>query len=194
MNAIGANQLTKLSKEKFDVRTPQEELDIVHQTIAGIAKLGGELLALPLSICHVSDVVINNLKNEGYAINIENRDVEKGKFYDTLYISWYRWNILSKTNSSVIYRPQRGMLEESVRDAMIFENAVKMKEYLVNHYKGIFGRKMFTADDIVLHGDEEGYKDERIGWEDVRHVCVKRMGNEVFEKPACIGMWATKWK
>lgn len=196
MNVYDAIDLRRTAKKNYvgDSLDSLRQLHLVHEIISGLAQLGGRLVALPMSVCPISDYTIQSLIDEGFKVNIEHRDVLRGKFYDTVYISWYEWNVTPKTDSNVIYRPQRGGLEESVRDAIVFENAVKMKEYLVNHYKGIFGRKMFTADDIILYGDKEGYEDERIGWEDVRHVCIKRMGNEVFEKPACIGMWATKWK
>ena len=52
---------------------------------------------------------------------------------------------------------------------------------------------MFDIDDIVLNREKEGHEDERIGWHDVRYVCVKRMGEVVYDHPQCIGMWATQW-
>lgn len=41
--------------------------------------------------------------------------------------------------------------------------------------------------------NEPGVFDERTGWKDTRYVCVKRMGNEVYAVPQCIGMCATKF-
>ena len=103
----------------------QEELDIVHQIINGIAKLGGRLLALPLSVCHVSSWTIKTLKSEGFTVNIEYKNYIRNIFQDTIYISWYNWNTQTKQNCSVIYRPQRGSLERSVEDAIIFDSAEK---------------------------------------------------------------------
>ena len=68
-----------------------------------------------------------------------------------------------------------------------------MKEYIVDHYYKVHKYKMFDIDDIVLNREKEGHEDERIGWHDVRYVCVKRMGEVVYDHPQCIGMWATQW-
>lgn len=43
----------------------------------------------------------------------------------------------------------------------------------------------FESDDIVLIGDNGD--DDRIGWKDVRYVCIRRFRNEVFPHPQCIG-------
>lgn len=96
----------------------------------------------------------------------------------------------------VIYRPHRGGLAESMDEAVQFEDFNSMKEYIVKRNCEIWGKPMFSVDDIVI--DEEISPDDRIGWEDVRYVCVKRYGNENFIKkygcPQCIGYCATKYR
>ena len=71
-----------------------------------------------------------------------------------------------------------------------FESEYAMKKYIVEQWYN-----MFSIEDIVL--SEEIMNDERIGWEDTRYVCTKRLGNEDYiEKygvPQCIGMCATKF-
>ena len=193
MNVYSAIDVRDEFENSRGILSLQEEIDIVHQIINGIAKLGGRLLALPLSVCHVSSWTIKTLKAEGFAVNIEYKNYIRNIFQDTIYISWYNWNTQTKQNCSVIYRPQRGSLERSVEDAIIFDSAEKMKEYIVDHYYKVFKYKMFDIDDIVLNGEKEGHEDERIGWHDVRYVCVKRMGEVVYDHPQCIGMWATQW-
>lgn len=50
----------------------------------------------------------------------------------------------------------------------------------------------------IVINDESTVNDGRIGWEDSKYVCVKRMGDEDYIQkygtPQCIGMCATKYR
>ncbi|MBR3613616.1 MAG: hypothetical protein IKL55_00350 [Clostridia bacterium] len=97
----------------------------------------------------------------------------------------------------IIFRPHRGGLEASMQEAREFNNVEEMKAHIVKlWHEGWHGPELFTADDIVID-DKSEVNDERIGWEDSKHVCVKRMGDEDYMKkhgvPQCIGMCATKY-
>ena len=86
------------------------------------------------------------------------------------------------------YRPHRGGLAEAMAEARVFNTEEDMKAYVFHQWNEwlIDQREpMFTVDDIVI-GEVLG-DDSRIGWKNVRHVCVKRMGSHVFEHPQCIG-------
>lgn len=96
----------------------------------------------------------------------------------------------------IIYRPHKGSLQESLEQAKEFETVEEMKMYIVEdwseYYRSIgFKNQPFGIDDIVV--DEETCDDDRCGWHDCRYVCVKRMGNEVYKTPQCIGMCATDY-
>jgi hypothetical protein len=89
----------------------------------------------------------------------------------------------------IIYRPHRGgSVFEALAEAKEFNSIEEMKEYIVSKWDGYF-----SEEDIVLGNDV--INDSRIGWEDARHVCVNKIGNEDYiEKygsPQCIGWCAT---
>lgn len=88
----------------------------------------------------------------------------------------------------IIYRPHRGGLAESMREKEVFDTEADMKAAIVHRWRGIFDES-----DIVVKWNEPGVFDERTGWKDTQHVCVKRMGSEVYAVPQCIGMCATKF-
>lgn len=98
----------------------------------------------------------------------------------------------------IIFRPHRGSLAEAMAEAKEFNNVEEMKEYIVNQWnEGWKGeKKLFTAEDIVINEDSE-VNDERIGWEDSKYVCIKKLGEEDYMKKhgcaQCIGMCATKY-
>lgn len=92
----------------------------------------------------------------------------------------------------VIYRPHRGALAESMLEAREFESVEAMKRHIVDEWRAYYDwsdEKPFDVDDIVV--DEVMGDDDRIGWNDVRYVCIKRLNNEDYMKlygtPQCIG-------
>ena len=91
----------------------------------------------------------------------------------------------------IIFRPHRGTLAEAMKEVKEFDNVEAMKNHIVESWN-----HLFTADDVVIN-DESEVNDERIGWEDTKYVCVKRIGTEdyvaKYGKPQCIGMCATKY-
>lgn len=92
---------------------------------------------------------------------------------------------------SIIYRPHRGGLAESMKEAKEFNDEKEMKEHIVQQWNGYF-----TVDDIVI--EDKVSKDERVGWEDTRYVCTKRFRDtdniKKYGTPQCIGMCATIYK
>lgn len=91
-----------------------------------------------------------------------------------------------------IYRPHAGALDEAMKRAREFETFEEMLSAIVDDWT-LFDRcPAFDASDIVI--DEETINDRRIGWEDTRRVCVKRIYNDVYPYPQCIGWMATKYK
>lgn len=97
----------------------------------------------------------------------------------------------------IIFRPHRRMLNEAMVEAKEFETELAMKQYIVEKDKEVWGRELFSIDDIVIDDSSE-VNDDRNGWEDTKYVCVKRMGDEdyiaKYGVPQCIGMCATKYK
>lgn len=95
----------------------------------------------------------------------------------------------------VIYRPHRGGLAEAMEEAREFENFEEMKQYIYDDAEVFNGEKAFEIEDIVVADDL--HEDWRVGWNDSRHVGIKRYFNEDYmEKygtPQCIGMCATDY-
>lgn len=114
----------------------------------------------------------------------------------------------------IIYRPHRGSLADALAEAKEFETEEEMKYYIMRQYKdyaqGLLDMEnnyididssknaryidnpLFDLSDIVI--DDETFDDDRCGWHDTRYVCVKRMGNEIYDCPQCIGMCATDYE
>lgn len=91
----------------------------------------------------------------------------------------------------IIFRPHRGgVVFDSLKKAKEFNNIQEMKEYMVKQWNNLF-----SVDDIVIIG--KPVNDDRIGWQDSRCVCVKRLGDEdyisKYGTPQCIGYCATDW-
>lgn len=95
----------------------------------------------------------------------------------------------------IIYRPIRFSLFESMALAKEFETIQEMKEYIVKEHTWEEVGPAFEIDDIVI--GNESIKDDRIGWNNVCYVCVKRyLSEDYIEKygvAQCIGMCATDY-
>ena len=91
----------------------------------------------------------------------------------------------------IIYRPHRGSLDQSMREAHIFNDEEEMKAWIVKEWTKSFGYKLFNTEDIVINKEE--INDNRTCWRDTRYICIKRCGNEFYSHPQCIGMCATKF-
>ena len=93
----------------------------------------------------------------------------------------------------IIFTPHRGSLGDAMEEAQEFNSEQEMKEHIVADWSKHWEGPLFTVDDVVIRG--EPICDERIGWQDTRMVCVKRIGDEDFLKeygcPQCIGYCAT---
>lgn len=88
---------------------------------------------------------------------------------------------------SIIYRPHRVSIIDSMKESKEFNSENEMKDYIVKQ-----NMNKFTKDDIVL--SDEMHCDIRIGWNNVRLICVEKYNNKKYENPICIGMCATDYK
>lgn len=84
----------------------------------------------------------------------------------------------------MIYRPQRGSLCDAMKEVKEFDGIEDMKKFIVLDWSN-----NISEEDIVI--DEKVVNDERIGWGDTRAVCAKKIGEEEYDHPQCIGFCAT---
>lgn len=95
----------------------------------------------------------------------------------------------------VIYRPHCGGLAEAMAEAREFESFEDMKRYIYEQAEDFNGIKPFEIEDIVVADDL--HEDWRVGWNDSRHVGIKRYFNEDYMKkygvPQCVGQCATDY-
>ena len=91
----------------------------------------------------------------------------------------------------IIYRPHKGGFKDAMQEAKVFDTVEEMIKYVAASWE-IDGVRMFEEEDVVL--GEERMNDTRNGWKDIRYVCVKRIGSDVYEIPQCIGMCATEFQ
>lgn len=89
----------------------------------------------------------------------------------------------------VIYRPHTGSLSESMRKAKEFNDFDEMFAWIADEWKRTCGVELFSSKDVVVSSGT--IDDARVGWMDTRYVCIKRLGEERFKIPQCIGMCAT---
>lgn len=85
----------------------------------------------------------------------------------------------------IIFRPHRELLYEALEGMKEFESINEMKQYASQIYDG-----SVQVDDIFL--DKLTVKDDRIGWNDTRYVCTRKLGND-YVGEMCIGMCATDY-
>lgn len=85
----------------------------------------------------------------------------------------------------IIYRPHRELLYEALEEMKEFETIDEMKQYISKSYEG-----SVQVEDIFL--DKLTVKDDRIGWNDTRYVCTRKLGNDDVDE-MCIGMCATDY-
>lgn len=82
------------------------------------------------------------------------------------------------------YRPHMGTLDDAMKEVKEFSTLDDMYIYIVASWQG-FGQ-FFSEKDVCV-SDSLG-SDERVGWKDCRYVCTRRMGEEVYDTPQCIGI------
>ena len=90
----------------------------------------------------------------------------------------------------IIYRPQRGTVEEAMKEAMEFEDEIEMLTWIVESANADFPG-IFNVSDIVINGETN--VDKNTGWEDARFVCVRRNFDKTYDVPQIIGMCATDY-
>lgn len=94
----------------------------------------------------------------------------------------------------IIFRPHRGGLAEAMAEAKEFKNIRAMKKFIVKDWNegwiDMGEEKLFDVSDVVVD-KASAVNDERIKWQDSMHVCIKRLGKDIYKTPQCIGMCAT---
>lgn len=78
------------------------------------------------------------------------------------------------------YRPQRGCLEEAMRESREFASIEEMFTTIASESNGLF-----NAEDLLIGADV--INDERIGWKESRAICTKQYGDLRYDVPQCIG-------
>ena len=81
------------------------------------------------------------------------------------------------------YRPHKGMLSESTKGEMEFDTIDQMYDYLLEYWNYL--DKIFEREDLSVTKDFG--RDERINWKELRYVCTKRFGKDIYDAPQCIG-------
>ena len=81
------------------------------------------------------------------------------------------------------YRPQRSTLEESIRETRVFNTLDEMYGHIVSELN--INGEWISKEDLCI---SDPFDDNRTDWHDNRYVCLKRIGNEIFETPRCIGI------
>ena len=90
----------------------------------------------------------------------------------------------------ILYRDHRGSIAEAMETIREYCSIEEMKISIAANYNKLhrevgFSIEAFSAEDISV-GDNIG-SDGRIGWTNTHYVCIRRLGNEVFEVPQVIG-------
>lgn len=100
----------------------------------------------------------------------------------------------------IIYRPNRGMLNEAMKEVRYFESFENLQRYIVEDMKHYIDLK---PEEVVSSG--KPIFDERIGWLDSGYLCIdsyEKISDKVgyvnyfggkFNHPVCIGAFATQW-
>ena len=81
----------------------------------------------------------------------------------------------------VKYRPHRSMLDDSMSQMRTFQSTEEMLSSIVQDWNGLI-----SFDDLSI-GKDVG-KDARTDWKETRHVCTKRVGDNTYDVPQCIGV------
>lgn len=79
------------------------------------------------------------------------------------------------------FRPHRGGLSASMSEMKTFDSKEEMFNTIVEDWNGAI-----SYEDLSI--TKNIGKDKRIDWKETRHVCTKRIGNEAYNIPQCIGM------
>lgn len=70
----------------------------------------------------------------------------------------------------LVYRPQRGSLNDAMKEAQNFKTKDDLFQFISSQYGG-----MIRPEDITL--SEDSIADHRVGWENVHMVLATRIGD-----------------
>jgi len=79
------------------------------------------------------------------------------------------------------YRPHRGSLDESMIKMQSFNSIEEMFNAIEKEWNG-----WVTFADLSI--TEDMGNDTRVNWKETRYVCTKRINNDEFNTPQCIGI------
>lgn len=81
------------------------------------------------------------------------------------------------------YRPHTGSLEKSIKETREFDTLDEMYDYIISQLN--IDDEWISKEDLCI---SDSFDDTRTDWHENRYVCLKRIGNEIFETPRCIGI------
>lgn len=84
----------------------------------------------------------------------------------------------------VKYRPHRGSLSDAMSVSKEFDTVDQMLKYIVAEWNR--GIDAFDISDLSI--TEDYGKDKRIDWKENRYVCTRRICEDKYDIPQCIGM------
>ena len=87
------------------------------------------------------------------------------------------------------YRPNIQNIKYSLRDEQVFDSVEDMLQYVFENWSRIVSymgaRNPFRMDEIII--SELGQANTLTGWKDEHMILVKRMKDNIFPLPICIG-------
>lgn len=85
------------------------------------------------------------------------------------------------------YRPQRGSLQDSMKEMKTFTSVDDMFDYIVNEWNTMIPieNPLINKEDLLITAPV--CSDDRIEWNETRYVCVKRLGDVNYAVPQAIG-------
>lgn len=83
------------------------------------------------------------------------------------------------------YRPHRAHLDEAMELEKSFDSLNQMYDYVVKEWNAV-KNNLFDKSDLSI--TENLGKDNRIDWKETRYVCTRRIGEDTYDTPQCIGM------
>lgn len=108
---------------------------------------------------------------------------------------------MQKINKKVIYRPQRGSLDEAMNEKKEFANFKELQNYVVKDMKPYI---KLRPCEIIAAGTP--INDDKVRWRDEDYLCIDKFENindkagyircfgKQYNRPLCIGMFATDYE
>jgi len=85
---------------------------------------------------------------------------------------------MSDNIKGIVYRPHRSLLCDAMEELKIFKSEEDLIAYVKNDWE-----KFYHNVSVII--DTHEYKDDRIGWNHTRYVCIIK---DECSSPMCVGM------